>query len=337
LYLCERMLKIGKIVLGDFPLLMAPMEDISDPPFRRLSRRFGADMVYTEFISADGLIRDALKSMQKLDLSDEERPVGIQIFGKEPDAMARATEIATTVNPDLIDINFGCPVRKVAMKGGGAGLLNDVPRMVAIARAMVRSTHLPVTAKTRLGWDESQKNIVDIALRLQDEGIAALTIHGRTRAQMYRGKADWTLIGEVKSHPGIRIPIIGNGDITSGPVAVEQFRKYGVDGLMIGRAAIGNPWIFREIRHYYATGEELPPPAITEIVEVCRTHLLTSVEWKGERMALFEMRNHYANYFRGIPGAKEYRSKLVTTPSLEAVQDLLDRWDEYLQIKSPTD
>jgi tRNA-dihydrouridine synthase B len=326
------MLKIGKIVLGDFPLLMAPMEDISDPPFRRLSRRFGADMVYTEFISADGLIRDAAKSLQKLDLSDEERPVGIQIFGKDPQAMARATEIATTVNPDLIDINFGCPVRKVAMKGGGAGLLNDVPRMVEITRAMVRSTHLPVTAKTRLGWDESQKNIVDIALRLQDEGIAALTIHGRTRAQMYRGKADWTLIGEVKSHPGIHIPIIGNGDITSGPLAVEQYRKYGVDGLMIGRAAIGNPWIFREIKHYYATGEELPPPTITQIIEVCRTHLLSSVAWKGERTAMFEMRNHYTNYFRDIPGAKEFRRKLVTSNTINEVLNLLESWHFTLKI-----
>lgn len=334
LYLCLQMLEIGRIKTGEFPLLMAPMEDISDPPFRRLCRRFGADIVYTEFISADGLIRDAAKSLQKLDISDAERPVGIQIFGKDPDAMAHATKVATTVNPDLIDINFGCPVRKVAMKGGGAGLLNDVPRMIEIATAMVRSTHLPVTAKTRLGWDESQKNIVDIALRLQDAGITALTIHGRTRAQMYRGKADWTLIGEVKSHPGIHIPIIGNGDITSGSVAVERFRQYGVDGLMIGRAAIGNPWIFREIKHYYATGKTLPAPTLTEITDVCREHLLTSVEWKGERVALFEMRNHYGHYFRGIPGSKEYRSKLVTATSVEEVMQLLDCRDDYLKIST---
>jgi tRNA-dihydrouridine synthase B len=328
-YLC-RVLQIGSITVEGFPVLMAPMEDISDPPFRRICRDFGADIVYSEFIAADGLVRDAAKSLQKLDFSDSERPVGIQIFGKDADTMAEATRIASSVNPDLIDINFGCPVRKVAMKGGGAGLLNDVPRMVEIARAMVRSTHLPVTAKTRLGWDEDHKNILDIALRLQDEGIAALTIHGRTRAQMYRGRADWTLIGEVKNHRDITIPVIGNGDITSAPVALEMQQRYGVDGVMIGRAAVGNPWIFKEIRHFAATGEIPEPPGLQERVDVCRKHLLASVEWKGERVALFEMRSHYSQYFKGISGAKEFRSALVTAGSLELVLALLDSWSDFL-------
>ncbi len=328
------MLQIGSVKVDGFPVLMAPMEDISDPPFRKICHRFGADIVYTEFISSEGLVRDAAKSLHKLDISDDERPVGIQIFGKDPDIMAEAARIATSVKPDLIDINFGCPVRKVAMKGGGAGLLNDVPRMVEIARAMVRSTHLPVTAKTRLGWDENHKNIFDIALRLQDEGIAALTIHGRTRAQMYRGQADWTLIGKVKEHPAIRIPVIGNGDITSAPVALEMQQKYGVDGVMIGRAAVGNPWIFREIRHFIATGEEIPPPSLQERVDVCSEHLLSAVQWKGEKLALFEMRNHYSQYFKGITGAKEYRRALVTNNSLEQILALLNSWQNYLKEES---
>lgn len=325
------MLQIGNIKVTGFPVLLAPMEDISDPPFRRICRRFGADIVYTEFIAADGLVRDAAKSLQKLDIHDDERPVGIQIFGKDPETMAEATRIATEARPDMIDINFGCPVRKVAMKGGGAGLLNDVPRMIEITRAMVRSTPLPVTVKTRLGWDEDHKNISDIALRLQDEGIAALTIHGRTRAQMYRGEADWTLIGQVKAHPGIRIPIIGNGDITSAPRAVEMQQRYGVDGVMIGRAAVGNPWIFNEIRHYVATGRIPDPPPLHERVAVCREHLLASVAWKGERLALFEMRNHYSHYFKGVAGAKDFRSALVTTPSLDRVILLLGSYRDYLK------
>jgi len=333
-YLCS-MLQIGHITIRSaVPLLMAPMEDISDPPFRQFCKGFGADMVYTEFISADGLIRDAIKSLHKLDFSEAERPIGIQIFGNNPESMAEATRVATAAGPDLIDINFGCPVRKVAMKGGGAGLLNDVPRMLAITRAMVRSTHLPVTVKTRLGWDEQHKNILDIALQLQDEGIAALTIHGRTRAQMYRGKADWTLIGEVKHHPRITIPVIGNGDITSGPVAEEMQSRFGTDGLMIGRAAIGNPWIFREIRHYLDTGVVMERPATEEIAALCREHLLASVQWKGERVALFEMRNHYGHYFRGLPGAKAYRSALVTATSPEEVLSLLGSWEEYMTDES---
>ncbi len=325
------MLQIGNIQITGFPVLLAPMEDISDPPFRRICRRFGADMVFTEFIAADGLVRDAVKSLQKLDIRDDERPVGIQIFGKDPDTMAEATRIATEARPDLIDINFGCPVRKVAMKGGGAGLLNDVPRMVEITQAMVRSTPLPVTVKTRLGWDDDHKNILDIALRLQDEGIAALTIHGRTRSQMYRGEADWTLIGQVKAHPAIRIPIIGNGDITSAARAIEMQQRYGVDGVMIGRAAVGNPWIFREIRHFISAGQIPAPPELQERVAVCREHLLASVEWKGEKLALFEMRNHYSHYFKGISGVKEFRSALVTADSLSRVLQLLDSWKDYLQ------
>lgn len=330
------MLKIGNITVEGFPVLMAPMEDISDPPFRQICKRFGADIVYTEFISADGLIRDAAKSLHKLDFKEMERPVGIQIFGKNADIMAEATKIATAANPDLIDINFGCPVRKVAMKGGGAGLLNDVPEMVKITRAMVKSTHLPVTAKTRLGWDESSKNILDITLRLQDEGISAITIHGRTRSQMYRGKADWTLIGKVKEHQAVKIPVIGNGDITSGPTAVEMMNRYGVDGIMVGRAITGNPWIFREIKHYVATGEELPPPSIEEIIEVCIEHLDAAAEWKGERLALFEMRNHYSQYFRGIPGAKVFRSALVTTGSIAEVKYLLTNYNDFLDIDQDT-
>ncbi|MFO7722954.1 MAG: tRNA dihydrouridine synthase DusB [Bacteroidales bacterium] len=324
-------MRIGTVEIPGFPVLAAPMEDITDPPFRHLCKRFGADIVYTEFISADGLIRDAVKSLQKLDFSEEERPVGIQIFGSNAENMAEATRVATAANPDLIDINFGCPVRKVAMKGGGAGLLNDIPRMVEITRAMVRSTHLPVTVKTRLGWDEHHKEILDIALRLQDEGISAITIHGRTRAQMYRGKADWTLIGRVKEHPGIHIPVIGNGDITSGPAAVEMKEKYGVDGVMIGRGMIGNPWIFREIRHYAATGEILPPPTLPEIVEICKEHLIRSVEWKGERVGLFEMRKHYGQYFKGLPGVKEFRSLLVRADSAADVMHLLDHFFDFVR------
>jgi tRNA-dihydrouridine synthase B len=325
------MLKIGKLEIPGFPVLAAPMEDITDPPFRLLCKRFGADIVYTEFISSDGLIRDAAKSLQKLDFSAEERPVGIQIFGSNVESMAEATRVATAANPDLIDINFGCPVRKVAMKGGGAGLLNDIPKMIAITRAMVRSTHLPVTVKTRLGWDENHKEILDIALRLQDEGISAITIHGRTRSQMYRGNADWTLIGKVKEHPGIHIPVIGNGDVTSGPVAAEMQRRYGVDGVMIGRGMIGNPWIFREIKHYLATGVELPPPSLDEIIALCREHLKRAVEWKGERVGMFEMRSHYGQYFRGMPGVKEFRSLLVTAPSVDAVYHLLDNHHEFFE------
>lgn len=324
------MLKIGNIIIEGFPVLMAPMEDISDPPFRQLCKRFGADLLYTEFISSDGLIRDADKSLKKLEFSEEERPIGIQIFGNNAASMAEAARIATAADPDLIDINFGCPVRKVAMKGGGAGLLNDIPKMVEITRAIVRSTHLPVTVKTRLGWDENHKDIVSIALRLQDEGISAITIHGRTRAQLYHGKADWTLIGRLKDNPGIRIPVIGNGDITSGAIAVEMQNRFGVDGVMVGRAAIGNPWIFRDIKHFAATGTGLPRPSVQEVIDLCREHLDKSVVWKGERVALFEMRNHYGQYFKGIQGVKEYRSALVTAATPDVVYRLLDHWQDYL-------
>ncbi len=329
-YLCMVMLKIGHVIVTGFPVLMAPMEDISDPPFRKICKRFGPDIMFTEFISSDGLVRDAVKSLQKLDFVDEERPVGIQIFGNNAASMAEATRIATQAGPDLIDINFGCPVRKVAMKGGGAGLLNDIPKMVEITRAVVRNTHLPVTVKTRLGWDEDHKDIVDIALRLQHEGICAITIHGRTRAQLYHGKADWTLIGKVKKHPAIHIPVIGNGDITSGPVAVDMQRRYGVDGVMVGRAMIGNPWIFREIKHFAATGKMPEKPTLKEVIAVCKEHIQASAEWKGERAAILEMRQHYGHYFKGLPGIKEFRGVLMTAGSLKEVNHLLDHHQEFI-------
>jgi len=311
--------KIGNIDLGDFPLLLAPMEDVSDPPFRRLCKMHGADMLYSEFISSEGLIRDAIKSRQKLDVFDYERPVGIQIFGGDEEAMALSAKIVATVNPDLVDINFGCPVKKVVSKGAGAGVLKDIDLMVRLTKAVVNSTHLPVTVKTRLGWDEQSINIEEVAERLQDVGISALTIHARTRSQMYKGHSDWSYIAKVKNNPRIHIPIFGNGDIDSPEKALEYRNTYGVDGIMIGRAAIGYPWIFNEIKHYFATGELLPSPTISDRVEAAKNHLLWSVEWKGERQGVLEMRRHYANYFKGIPNFKEHRQRLVTLDSSEEI------------------
>ncbi|MCC6369669.1 MAG: tRNA dihydrouridine synthase DusB [Bacteroidia bacterium] len=320
------MVKIGdNIQLPDFPLLLAPMEDVSDPPFRYVCKQYGADLMYTEFISSEGLIRDAIKSRKKLDIFDYEKPIGIQIFGGDEEAMALSAKIVDATNPDLVDINFGCPVKKVVCKGAGAGVLKDVDLMVRLTRAVIKSTSLPVTVKTRLGWDESMINIMDVAERLQDIGIQALTIHGRTRAQMYKGEANWKYIAEVKNNPRIKIPIFGNGDIDSPEKALDYKNKYGVDGIMIGRAAIGYPWIFNEIKQFFKTGEHLAKPTIANRVEVCKTHVLKSVEWKGEKLGLLEMRNHYANYFRGIPNFKETRTKLVTLNKLTEIEETLNK------------
>ncbi len=321
---------IGNIDLGEFPLLLAPMEDVSDPPFRRLCKMHGADMLYSEFISSEGLIRDAIKSRQKLDIFDYERPVGIQIFGGDEEAMALSAKIVATVNPDLVDINFGCPVKKVVSKGAGAGVLKDIDLMVRLTKAVVNSTTLPVTVKTRLGWDEQSINIEEVAERLQDVGISALTIHARTRSQMYKGHSDWSYIAKVKNNPRMHIPIFGNGDIDSPEKALEYRNTYGIDGIMIGRAAIGYPWIFNEIKHYFATGELLPSPTIADRVEAAKNHLLWSVEWKGERQGVVEMRRHYANYFKGIPNFKEHRHKLVTLDASEEVVKALDNVLEVL-------
>ncbi len=318
------MARIRDIDLGDFPLLLAPMEDVSDPPFRALCKEQGADMMYTEFISVEGLIRDAAKSTQKLDISDAERPIGIQIFGAEEDSMLRATDIINEVGPDVLDINYGCPVKKVVCKMMGAGILQDIPRMVRLTEAVVKRSRIPVTVKTRLGWDESSKHIVEVAERLQDVGIEAITIHGRTRRQMYKGEADWTLIGEVKNNPRMHIPVFGNGDIDSPQKAVEYKKRYGVDGIMIGRAAIGYPWIFREIKHFVRTGEMLPPPSVPERVRMAKRHLEMAMKWKGERLGILETRRHYAPYFKGLPGIKAYRLRLVTEDDPETVFSILD-------------
>ena len=322
------MVKIADIELGDFPLLLAPMEDVSAPPFRALCKQNGADMLYTEFISVEGLIRDADKSVQKLDIYDYERPIGIQIFGANLDSMQRAATIVEEAQPEVLDINFGCPVKKVVCKMAGAGILQDIPRMVKLTEAIVKSTNLPVTVKTRLGWDDSSIYIEEVAERLQDVGIKALSIHGRTRKQMYKGEADWTKIGKVKDNPRIHIPIFGNGDIDSPQKAVEYKNRYGVDGIMIGRASIGNPWIFREIKHYVKTGEILAPPTVTERVEAARQHLMHSLKWKGERVGIVEMRRHYTNYFRGLRGVKHYRSKLVTSMDINYIFDVLNEIEQ---------
>lgn len=306
------MVKIGDVEIGEFPLLLAPMEDVSDPPFRALCKEQGCDMMYTEFISVEGLIRDATKSVQKLDIYDEERPIGIQIFGANLDSMERAAEIVEEAQPEVLDINFGCPVKKVTCKGAGAGILQDIPKMVRLTEAIVKRTNLPVTVKTRLGWDDKTQYIEEVAERLQDVGIKALAIHGRTRKQMYKGEADWTRIGRIKENPRIHIPIFGNGDINSPQKAKIYRERYGVDGIMIGRASIGYPWIFREIKHYFATGETLPPPTIVERVAACKQHLQHGLDWKGPKLGVLEMRRHYSNYFRGYPGIKEYRKILVT-------------------------
>src|SRR6187200_1897341 len=318
------MVKIGNIQLPDFPLLLAPMEDVSDPPFRAVCKDKGADLMYTEFISSEGLIRDAIKSRKKLDIFDYEKPVGIQIFGGDEESLSLAAKIVDVTNPDLLDINFGCPVKKVAMRGAGAGVLKDIDLMVRLTSAVVKSTSLPVTVKTRLGWDDSNRNIEEVAERLQDVGIKALAIHGRTRTQMYKGEADWTLIGKVKNNPRIKIPIFGNGDIDSPEKALAYKNRYGVDGIMIGRAAIGYPWIFREIKHYVETGNLLAPPSIEERVNVCRKHLYKSVEWKNPIVGINEMRRHYANYLKGLPNIKEYRNKLVTLRLVEEIDEVLN-------------
>lgn len=328
------MVKIGNIELGDFPLLLAPMEDVSDPPFRLVCKENGADLMYTEFISSEGLIRNAAKSVHKLDIFEYERPIGIQLFGSDVDTMGECSRIATAAKPDLIDINYGCPVKNVACKGAGAALLQDVPKMAAMTAAVVKATHLPVTVKTRLGWNEETKNVEEVAERLQDVGIQALTVHGRTRAQMYKGDADWTLIAKIKENPRIHIPIFGNGDIDSPEKALDYKNRFGLDGIMIGRAAIGYPWIFNEIKHFFKTGEHLPPPSIAQRVEATRKHLAFSIRWKGDRLGILEMRRHYSNYFKGLPNFKEYRMRLVYSLEWQEISDILDEiavvFDGYL-------
>lgn len=318
------MLLIGNIELRNKPLLLAPMEDITDPSFRHICKSFGADMMYTEFISSDGLIRDGKKSIRKLDISDDERPIGIQLYGHLTDSMVEAARIATDANPDLIDINFGCPVRKIAARGAGSGMLNKVSLMVQMTDAIVKSTRLPVTVKTRLGWDENSKNIVEIAERLQDTGIKAITIHGRTRSQMYKGVSDWTLIGNVKNNPRMKIPVIGNGDIISADSAKEAFDNYGVDGIMIGRATIGRPWIFREIRQYLDKGTYMKPLTISEKVSLAKLHLEKSIEAKGDPRGIYEMRRHLIHYFKGLPDFKEMKMKLVTTLNADDLFNYLE-------------
>ena len=325
-------MRIGDIEFPDRAVFLAPMEDVTDPSFRYMCKRFGADMVYTEFISSDGLIRDARKSLAKLEISDGERPVGIQIYGNQIEPMVEAARIAESANPDVIDINFGCPMKKIAGRGAGSGMMRDVPLMVEMTRRIVQAVRKPVTVKTRLGWDDESKNIEEIALRLQDVGIAALTIHGRTRAQLYRGEADWTLIGKIKNNPAIHIPIIGNGDVDSGEKAKRMFDTYGVDAVMIGRATYGRPWIFREVKHYLATGETLPQPSVAERVAIAKEHLAKSVEIKGERVGVLEMRRHLSNYFKGLPDFKQTRLKLVTLTDIDELQatisSIADRWGD---------
>lgn len=318
------MIRIGNLELGGFPLLLAPMEDVSDPPFRMVCKQKGADLMYTEFISSEGLIRHAAKSKKKLDIFEYERPIGIQIFGSEKDSMRQAAVMAAEANPDLIDINYGCPVKNVACKGAGAALLQDVPKMVSITKSIVDAVQIPVTVKTRLGWDDKSKNIIDVAERLQDIGIQAITIHGRTRSQMYKGAADWNLIAEVKNNQRMKIPVFGNGDIDTPQKAMDYRNRFGVDGIMIGRAAIGNPWIFKNIKHFFSTGSLLPDISLAERAEVCRQHLDFSIRWKGEKLGILEMRRHYANYFKGVPHVKELRMKLVTEYAYQAIIQLLD-------------
>ncbi|QRR01979.1 tRNA dihydrouridine synthase DusB [Dyadobacter sandarakinus] len=317
------MVKIGNIELGDFPLLLAPMEDVSDPPFRAVCKENGADLMYTEFVSSEGLIRDAAKSVQKLDIFEYERPVGIQLFGSDVETMGACSEIASRVNPDLIDINYGCPVKNVACRGAGAALLQDIPKMVKMTEAVIKSTHLPVTVKTRLGWDENTKNVEEVAERLQDIGIKALSIHGRTRVQMYKGSADWSLIARIKDNPRITIPIFGNGDVDSPEKALEYRNRYGVDGIMIGRATIGNPWIFDEIKHYVKTGEKLGPASLEKRVDTCRRHLEFSIRWKGPVAGVFEMRRHYTNYFKGFDNFKPFRMRLVEAMTFDELDATL--------------
>ena len=318
------MVKIGSIELGEFPLLLAPMEDVSDPPFRALCKEGGADVVYTEFISSEGLIRDAAKSVQKLDIYEKERPVGIQIFGANLDSMMRAVEIVEATQPDIIDINFGCPVKKVVCKGAGAGILKDIPLMVKLTEAMVKRTQLPITVKTRLGWDHESIKIVEVAERLQDVGCAALSIHGRTRAQMYKGEADWRPIAEVKNNPRMHIPIFGNGDVNTPERALEMKDQYGLDGAMIGRASIGNPWFFNQVKYFMKTGTYLSEPSVADRVSVARRHLEMAVDWKGEVLGVLETRRHYTNYFKGLENFKPYRTRMVTSNRSEEVFQVFD-------------
>jgi len=317
-------LKIGNTELGDKPLFLAPMEDITDPSFRSICKNYGADFMYTEFVSSDGLIRDGVKSLRKLNINDDERPIGIQIYGHITDSMVRAAQIAEAARPELIDINFGCPVKKIANRGAGSGMMKNVPLMVEMTGSIVRAVNLPVTVKTRLGWDDDNKNIIEISERLQDEGIAAITVHGRTRSQMYKGKADWEMIAKVKNNPRLSIPVIGNGDISGPEDAAYAFRQYGVDGIMIGRAAVGRPWIFRDIRHYLHTGELLPPPSLNEIVDLAALHLEKSLEYKEGQRGIFEMRRHLNNYFKGLPHFRDTRLKLLTTTDPAEIFSLLE-------------
>lgn len=326
------MVKIGNLELGEFPLLLAPMEDVSDPPFRAVCKEFGADMMYTEFISAEGLIRDAYKSVQKLDIYDYERPIGIQIFGEKIESMREAAAIAEAAGPEVVDINYGCPVKKVACRGAGAGILLDLPKMQAMTKEIVNSVKLPVTVKTRLGWDDSTIKIIEVAKRLQDVGIQALTIHGRTRKQMYKGVANWDYIAQVREHPDVHIPIFGNGDIDSPEKAKLYRERYRVDGMMLGRASIGYPWIFREIKHFLKTGEKLAPPSLEERLETVRKHLTFSIEWKGPRQGIFEMRRHYTNYFKGIRNSKNIRTQLVEAVTADQVEEILSQVPEQLQV-----
>ena len=318
------MVKIRDIELGEFPLLLAPMEDVSDPPFRALCKKHGADLMYTEFISSEGLIRDAAKSVKKLDIYEYERPVGIQIFGYDIESMKTSAQIIEKTNPDIIDINFGCPVKKVTCKGAGAGMLQDIPKMIKMTEEIVKITNLPVTVKTRLGWDDKSKFVVSTAEKLQDVGVEAVSIHGRTRQQLYKGDADWTLIGEVKNNPRMHIPIFGNGDIDTPEKALEYKNRYGIDGIMIGRASIGYPWVFNEVKHFMKTGQHLAPPSVADRVAVAKEHLQMSVAWKGEGLGIAEMKRHYSNYFKGISHMKEYRMKLVTSFNLQEIYDTLD-------------
>ena len=318
------MVKIGDIRISEFPLLLAPMEDVSDPPFRIACKENGADLMFTEFISSEGLIRNATKSIAKLDIFEYEHPIGIQIFGNEIESMRQATEIAEQAGPDIIDINYGCPVKKVASKGAGAGILKDIPKMVQMTAEIVKVASLPVTVKTRLGWDHNTMYIVEVAERLQDIGIKAISIHGRTRKQMYKGSADWELIGQIKDNPRMIIPVFGNGDIDSPQKADEMRRKYGVDGIMIGRASIGYPWIFNEIKDYLSTGKLRPPPSVEERVQVLMHHLDFSIRWKGAKLGILEMRRHYKNYFKGIPHMKEFRIRLQTCNYLEGIHQIIE-------------
>lgn len=325
------MVKIGNIQLPNFPLLLAPMEDVSDPPFRALCKEQGADVVYTEFISSEGLIRDAAKSVMKLDIYEKERPVGIQIFGAELDSMLQTVDIVEKSKPDIIDINFGCPVKKVVCKGAGAGILKDIDLMVKLTEEMVKRTHLPITVKTRLGWDHDSIRIVEVAERLQDVGCKAISIHGRTRAQMYKGDADWKPISEVKNNQRMYIPVFGNGDVDSPEKAMEMRDSYGLDGCMIGRASIGNPWFFKQVKHFFKTGEHLAPITLEERVDAARRHLEMAIGWKGEKLGVFETRRHYTNYFKGIPNFKEYRMKMVTS---DDSADVFAAFDEVLEVFS---